>query len=501
MRTSLLALFICLVNHCFAEDIITYFPSSRPIKSEIQNCEARLAKVCIRENITTVTIQLTATRNTDALRFWTSEQTYISAGDAKLPLIGALKDKGNRLQGVHSCTYNDGLYFPNIKKGQQCYYTLGFSGRIPPGITNFSLIDPATSGRGFSFRNYTINNPPNNKIIYDEHYCRDFADKVNDGICGIYEQVGEGNLRLGCIKYLGEYILVYLEKPNSLLTWWFTGDTKAILEESATPGIFKAKTWINEDKIGTTNAYVNFEGATMKTIVDKKESTYLKMYPTATQGSSIGEDITNAAAWTGTGFALKNNYIVTNYHVIENAKKIHIHGINGNFNKKYSASIVATDKFNDLALLRVDGCTISSVNIPYSVKTFSSDVGEDVFVLGYPLTSTMGEEIKLTTGVISSRTGFQGDVSLYQVSAPIQSGNSGGPLFDSKGNIIGIVSSKHKNAENVGYAIKTTYLRNLMESVMSSNILPQNNKISTLSLSEKVKRVKNYVYYITCSNM
>ena len=111
----------------------------------------------------------------------------------------------------------------------------------------------------------------------------------------------------------------------------------------------------------------------------------------------------------------------------------------------------------------------------------------------------MGDEIKLTTGVVSSRTGFQGDVSLYQISAPIQPGNSGGPLFDSKGNIIGIVSAKHRGAENVGYAIKASYLKNLIESVMSTNILPQNNKISGFNLSGKVKSVKNYVYYIICS--
>ena len=89
--------------------------------------------------------------------------------------------------------------------------------------------------------------------------------------------------------------------------------------------------------------------------------------------------------------------------------------------------------------------------------------------------------------------------ALYQISAPIQPGNSGGPLFDNKGNIIGIVSAKHMGAENVGYAIKASYLRNLMESVISTNILPQSNRISGLTLSGKVKSVKNFVYYITCS--
>lgn len=148
----------------------------------------------------------------------------------------------------------------------------------------------------------------------------------------------------------------------------------------------------------------------------------------------------------------------------------------------------------------MNGVNITSTNIPYSVKTTTSEVGEEVFVLGYPLTATMGDEIKLTTGVVSSKSGFQGDVSEYQISAPIQPGNSGGPLFDSKGNVIGIVSAKHVGAENVGYAIKTSYLRNLMESAITTNVLPQNNKISSLNLSGKVKAVKNYVYYINCSS-
>lgn len=230
----------------------------------------------------------------------------------------------------------------------------------------------------------------------------------------------------------------------------------------------------------------------------------IKVYPTMSMYANVikkqVEEDTKPTLWTGTGFALTSNYIVTNYHVVEEAKSISVQGINGNFNNKYRATVIATDKVNDLAILRVDGVNISNASIPYSVKTTISEVGEDVFVLGYPLTSTMGDEIKLTTGVISSKSGFQGDVSLYQISAPIQPGNSGGPLFDSRGNIIGVVSAKHRGAENVGYAIKASYLRNLMESTISTNILPQTNRISAQSLSGKVKAVKNFVYYIVCSS-
>ena len=205
--------------------------------------------------------------------------------------------------------------------------------------------------------------------------------------------------------------------------------------------------------------------------------------------------------WSGTGFALNNGYICTNYHVIDGAKSIEIHGVQGDFTNSYSAKVVTSDKFNDLAILKVDDVDFKGFGtIPYKVKTSMAEVGEEIFVLGYPLTTTMGDEIKLTTGVVSSRTGYQGDVSLYQISAPIQPGNSGGPLFDSQGNLIGIVSAKHTGAENVGYAIKASYLRNLMESSLTEDVLPVNNSVSSLPLTGKVKKVKNFVYFIECSS-
>lgn len=205
--------------------------------------------------------------------------------------------------------------------------------------------------------------------------------------------------------------------------------------------------------------------------------------------------------WTGTGFALNKGYVVTNYHVVEDAKSISISGVNGNFSIDYSAEIVATDKVNDLAIVKINDRSFNGFGpLPYAITMQQAEVGDDIFVLGYPLTQTMGDEIKLTNGIISSRTGFQGDVSLYQMSAPIQPGNSGGPMFNSKGNVVGIVCAHHKGTENVGYAIKTSYLKNLAESSSLTNIFPTNNTVSTLPLSGKVKRLKKFVYLIKCSS-
>lgn len=107
---------------------------------------------------------------------------------------------------------------------------------------------------------------------------------------------------------------------------------------------------------------------------------------------------------------------------------------------------------------------------------------------------------KLTNGVISSKSGYQGDVSTYQISAPVQPGNSGGPLFDSKGSIVGIVNAGVPGAENVGYAIKTSYLFNLVDSYSIGTSLPSSNKISSLALKDQVKRVQNYVFLLLCSS-
>ena len=244
----------------------------------------------------------------------------------------------------------------------------------------------------------------------------------------------------------------------------------------------------------------------------KLTMTFIKDFPTASiYEEALESEIrrrqqeldkqAESTEWSGSGFALNNGYICTNYHVVEGAKSIEILGVQGDFTISYSAKVIASDKFNDLAILKIDDADFKEFGtIPYKVKTLMADVGEEIFVLGYPMTTTMGDEIKLTTGVVSSRTGFQGDVSLYQISAPIQPGNSGGPLFDSQGNLIGIVSAKHTGAENVGYALKASYLRNLMESSLTEDVLPTNNSVSSLPLTGKVKKVKGFVYFIECSS-
>ncbi|MBK7970526.1 MAG: trypsin-like peptidase domain-containing protein [Bacteroidetes bacterium] len=86
-------------------------------------------------------------------------------------------------------------------------------------------------------------------------------------------------------------------------------------------------------------------------------------------------------------------------------------------------------------------------------------------MFGLPVTGYHGDEVKLTNGIISAKSGFHGDITSYQISAAVQPGNSGGPLFDENGNLVDILSAKHSEAENASYAVKISYLINLLQNL------------------------------------
>jgi S1-C subfamily serine protease len=203
----------------------------------------------------------------------------------------------------------------------------------------------------------------------------------------------------------------------------------------------------------------------------------------------------------GTGFFIsKDGYLATNYHVVAEASIIEIEFIRNGQKQNYKAKVIQSDKQNDLTILKIDDNSfIPFSSIPYNFQTSLADVGSNVFALGYPMAlSVMGTEIKFTDGKISSKTGFQGDISTYQMTTPIQPGNSGGPLFDFDGNLIGINSAKIRAdvADNVSYAIKSSYLKNLIDVLPTTLSLPNEKTIMTKTLTEKIKIISDYVVLI-----
>ena len=134
---------------------------------------------------------------------------------------------------------------------------------------------------------------------------------------------------------------------------------------------------------------------------------------------------------------------------------------------------------------------------PYRIRLSAVEVGEEVYILGFPLPSSMGNELKLTTGVVSSSSGYHDNPALFQVSAPVQPGNSGGPVFDKEGRLIGVVNAKHTDAENVTYAIKVKYLVDMLTPFGEKLQSNKSNSLKKKTLQEQVKAIRDFVFIIT----
>ena len=205
--------------------------------------------------------------------------------------------------------------------------------------------------------------------------------------------------------------------------------------------------------------------------------------------------------WKGNGsgfFINEKGYIATNYHVVEDASAIQVEFFQKGMKNIFTAQVIVVDKQNDLAIIQINDPKFKTIpRIPYVFSSTIRDVGTEVFALGYPLAHVMGDEIKFTDGKISSKTGIGGDITVYQISVPIQPGNSGGPLFDSKGNLVGITSSAlnkdYFNSENVNYAIKISYLKNLIDVMPERILLPNNVEIYNKPMTEKIKILSDFI--------
>ena len=172
------------------------------------------------------------------------------------------------------------------------------------------------------------------------------------------------------------------------------------------------------------------------------------------------------ATGSGTGWYVSSNIIVTCWHVVKGCTDINIQTVEGTSVK---LRLVDRDEFNYLALLEVRDKHYFCQS-PLPIASSLPTIAEDVFTVGYPIPDLMGQEIKYTTGSISSMSGMLGDKSVMQISTPIQPGNSGGALIDEHGNVVGVVQSRlvaglneDDTPQNVNYAVKSEYVSKLIK--------------------------------------
>jgi TPR repeat protein len=232
-----------------------------------------------------------------------------------------------------------------------------------------------------------------------------------------------------------------------------------------------AKSWYNlAVRNGHPTAAARLQTITTRTVEKEKPPNDVKPHrqPTPENSRSAGEIAQTRPVAFGTGFFItEDGYLVTNEHVVGNTTRVELFTAVGTV----SAKVVKVDVANDLALLKAEG---RFALLPI-VASRAMRLGGTVATVGFPNIGLQGISPKLTKGEITSLAGAKDDPRYFQISVPVQPGNSGGALVDEHGNVVGVVAAKLDARaaldasgalpENVNYAVKSSLLLNFLESL------------------------------------
>ncbi len=198
----------------------------------------------------------------------------------------------------------------------------------------------------------------------------------------------------------------------------------------------------------------------------------------------------------GTGFLIDvKGLLITNAHVVQNATNIAVQSSDG---KEYKATIAFIDGTRDLAVLKITDTQFkAAASIPYSIKRSGTEISEPIYTMGYPR-----NDIVYGEGYLAAKTGFNGDTLTCQIAIAANRGNSGSPIFNRNGEIIGILSTKQNAVEGAVFALQSKYIFNAIAEMKKIDTAYQHIKIpatSTLKGTERtqqVKKISDFVYIV-----
>lgn len=421
-------------------------------------------------------------------------------------------------------------YYRAFQKGQVAHAKFFFA-RVPAGITTIGWhfdggwadeSAPSDKYRTPCFDASSIkligNTNPTPQTGWTERKLKDYWQEHRPSpMEGIFNFISTSNTRywgpmrhrLAVKKDGDSYQLIYLHGSNESI--WTEGELKGVFTPTSTKGVYHVDQWYMDNKmLSNADFYLEYNARKM-TLYDSRsyvETHFMKLFPAydvdESDVSPLYPSVPPAQAekeekpkGNGSGFFISGDVVATNCHVVIDAKRIEVIISNDNQVSTYKAKVLCQDKTNDIALLQIEDTNFKAfTSLPYELMQSTIDVGSKVFTMGYPMANIMGQEIKITDGIISSKTGYEGDVVMYQISAPIQPGNSGGPMFNQEGNLTGITSAGIPGAQNVGYAIKSGYLNNLIDSAPIKIQSISRNTLKGKDLTEQIKEIKPYVALI-----
>jgi S1-C subfamily serine protease len=201
------------------------------------------------------------------------------------------------------------------------------------------------------------------------------------------------------------------------------------------------------------------------------------------------------AANGGSGFLIDaKGYLVTNAHVVKGSSTIIILNNKG---QEFKAKIALLDESKDIAILKIDDSDyIPSLKLPYSIRRTNSDLGEQIFTLGFPK-----DEIVYNEGYLSSKNGYNGDTINCQIAVSANPGNSGGPVLNRNGEVIGVLSTAQQNAEGVVFAIKSKHIYQSLDELRNDtsyqNIkLPTTSNMRGMERKLQIRQVEDCVFMV-----
>jgi S1-C subfamily serine protease len=204
------------------------------------------------------------------------------------------------------------------------------------------------------------------------------------------------------------------------------------------------------------------------------------------------EQATAPAAKLGSGFFIsENGLMLTNAHIASEASNIIVRKNNGD---TFKAEVVIIDNKNDIAILKPQ--KLATVSKWFSLATSNKvQIGDKIFVIGYPLSDILGDHPRVTEGIISADVGVLNDPTRFQISASIQPGNSGGPIINDNYEAVAIATEKLSDfyamqevgsiPQNVNFGVKTNYAQLLFNNKI--NAVVENKKSSISSINDAIE--------------